>query len=425
MNGKHGQETPTGVTGEGPASLFNTGFVIFAALFFFTSSAMAAFFQLQPYLQSIRVNPAWIGFIIGADSLASFIIQPICAPYLHPGNARRWMVVGVLVMAASLLAYSFGKNLAMLVTIRIVQGAGFVAFLAAMMAGIVASIPSSKSGQGFGFLSLVRLLPYALVPPAVTFLIDNSISFPLVLAGFAVLISLSLLSLLRLTTSSTGRKEAAASPSGRPAPSRTSDGPAGLRGTIEGLKNRQIQALILVNLIVFVCYTTAFFYISGYGKQTGLAGTSLFFTIATAMMVVVRLLGGTLFDRFDKTRLTVWCLAVLAISFFLLPYARGAGLHCLAALFGLAWGVVMPVLNALVFDASPPRLRGVNLNLTLVAMQGGFFLGPLAGGFALAASGYTMLFTLCCPITLIAIGALLYGRSGKDSSFAVQGATAQ
>ena len=68
-----------------------------------------------------------------------------------------------------------------------------------------------------------------------------------------------------------------------------------------------------------------------------------------------------------------------------------------------------PLLNAMVFDASPPPLRGVNLNLTLVAMQGGFFLGPLAGGLVLAACGYTVLFMLCCPLTLLALGVLTAG----------------
>ena len=153
---------------------------------------MAAFFQLQPYLQSIHVNAVWIGFIIGADSLASFIIQPVCAPYFHQGNGRLWMTVGILVMAASLLAYTSGRSLGALVAIRIIQGAGFVCFLAAMMAAIVAYIPPSKSGQGFGILSLVRLFPYAVVPPVMTFLMGRSVTFPAILAGFALLISFSL-----------------------------------------------------------------------------------------------------------------------------------------------------------------------------------------------------------------------------------------
>jgi MFS family permease len=380
----------------GDSSLFNAGFVSLTALFFLTSSAMAAFFQLQPYLQSIHVSPVWIGFIIGADSLASFIIQPLCAPYFHQGNGRRWMAVGILVMAAALLAYTSGRSLGALVAIRIIQGAGFVCFLAAMMAVIVAYIPPSRSGQGFGFLSLVRLLPYAVVPPVMTFLMGRSVTFPGILAGFALLVSFSLVLLLFINpaVNSSGDAEM------------ENPGPVGIRGAIEGLKERWILALLAVNLLVFICYTVVFFYILGYGRYAGIPRTDLFFTIATIMMVVVRLFGSSFFDKFDKSRIAIWCLVVLSAAFLLLPYGRGWGFYCLASVFGLGWGVIMPLINAMVFDASAPHLRGVNLNLTLVAMQGGFFLGPFAGGFILAGAGYTVLFFLCGLLSFFALGCM-------------------
>ncbi len=384
-------------------SLINAGFVILTVLFFLTSSAMAVFFQLQPYLQSIRVNPAWIGFIIGADSLASFIVQPGLAPYLHPGNARAWMAAGVLTMALALLAYTMGKGVGSLVVIRVAQGAGFVCFLAAMMAAIVAYIPPLKSGQGFAVLSLVRLLPYALVPPAATFLMGRSVTFPQILIGFALLVSFSLPVLFFI------RKPHIADSGQQP----SAGGPVGIRGTLEGLRAPSIQALLVVNLLVFICYTILFFYITGYGRHSGIPRTDLFFTVVTVMMIAVRLAGSTLFDRFDKFRLSAGSLAVLAFSFLLLPHARGWPFYGLAALIGLAWGIIMPLLNAMAFDASPPRLRGVNLNLTLVAMQGGFFLGPLAGGLMLASYGYTPLFTLCSPLTIIALAVLWLGKPAK------------
>lgn len=384
---------------EGP--LFNAGFIILTVLFFLTSSAMAAFFQLHSYLQSIQVNPAWIGFIIGADSLASFVVQPICAPYLHPGNGRLWMIVGILVMAAALLAYTSGKSIGGLVIIRIIQGAGFVLFLAAMMASMVVYIPPSRSGQGFGFLALVRLFPYAVVPPAVTFFMGRSVTFPGILIGFAILISFSLLLLFFIRPGSGGVVDGEAF---------GNTGPAGIRRALEGLKDRWILALLAVNMLVFICYTIVFFYLSGYGRQAGIVRPEFFFTIATVMMVAVRLFGGTYFDKIDKTHMTIWCLAVLMTAFFFLPYGRGWGFYFLAAVFGLGWGAIMPLLNAMVFDASLPQLRGVNLNLALVAMQGGFFLGPLVGGLILASSGYTALFILCGPLSLLALAVMIFAK---------------
>ena len=59
------------------------------------------------------------------------------------------------------------------------------------------------------------------------------------------------------------------------------------------------------------------------------------------------------------------------------------GFFALGGLLGLGWGVVMPVLNALLFDRSRPKLRAFNTNLGLQMFQGGFFVGPLAGAVAL------------------------------------------
>ncbi|OPY68237.1 MAG: Major Facilitator Superfamily protein [Syntrophorhabdaceae bacterium PtaU1.Bin034] len=377
--------------GEKRERLLNPGFVSLNIVFLFGSAAMASFFHLQQYLGSIKVAPSWAGFIIGADSLAAFFLQPFLAPFLHPGNARRWMIAGLVGMAAALFSYGFSDSLSVLITIRIVQGAGFVCFVAAMTAAIVSYIPPSMSGQAFGFLSLIRLVPYALVPPAVGFVMARNVQFPGVLAGFAVLMLLSIPIVLLVGPRShlSGSDKGAATP--------------GFEGLLKSLRNGAVCALLMVNMLFYVAYTIVFFYIAGFGRHIGIERPELFFTIATALMIAVRLCASHLFDRRDKFSLAVRCLAGLSIAFLALIYARGSGFYALAVAFGLGWGVVMPLLNALVFDVSLPAFRGLNLNLTLIAMQAAFFLGPLAGGFILGVWSYAALFCLCFLLTLIAV----------------------
>jgi MFS family permease len=387
-------------------SLFNRGFVTLTILFLFVSSATAAFFYLQQYLLLLKVHPSWIGLIIGADSIASFVIQPLCAPYLHAGNSRRWMAVGIIILALALGAYILLKSTGLLFAIRITQGIGFVLFLAAMMALIVAYIPQSKSGQGFGFLSLVRLVPYAIVPPIVSFLMGHSLSFPQVLLCFGLLLVLSLSTFAFLAPSRQGGEQ----------PETHTAKSVGIGAAAAGLKDRTMVSLLAINLLVYVCYAAAFFYIAGFAKEKGIARPDLFFTIATIMMVVIRLAGSSIFDKLNKYTTSFWCLLVLAGSFALLIHAHGILFYILAAVFGLAWGILLPLLNAMVFDASLPHLRGVNLNLTLTAMQAGFFLGPLGGGLALTYSSYRALFFMCCPITILAIVAVLVGRPPKETT---------
>jgi hypothetical protein len=70
-------------------------------------------------------------------------------------------------------------------------------------------------------------------------------------------------------------------------------------------------------------------------------------------------------------------------------------------------GLGLPLLNALLFLASAPALRGINTNLALFAMDAAFFLTPWLGGAFLAAGGRVdQLLGLGAGILILALGLL-------------------
>lgn len=144
----------------------------------------------------------------------------------------------------------------------------------------------------------------------------------------------------------------------------------------------------------------------------GSSAVGLFFTLSTATLIVIRLLGGMVFDRFPKLHSLRISSAALALCLALLANADSAeGLALLAVLYGLLVGVSLPLLNAVLFMASPPALRGVNANLTLFMMDAGFFLSPWLGGAFLAVGGaVSRLFTGCAVVISLAVGLLLAVR---------------
>ena len=180
--------------------------------------------------------------------------------------------------------------------------------------------------------------------------------------------------------------------------------------------------LFALNLLFFSGYTMVFFFLKGFGVSVGIGNPGLFFTIATATMIGVRTFGSRLLDRTDKLRVTAGCMAGLPSA--TRPAACGRVRYLFhACLFrGPGLGARMPLLNALVFDISPVRLRGLNLNLSFVMMQAGFFLGPLAGGLMLAASGYRPLFYLCSVLGCVSVF-LVYvlEKARKTELFPVRG----
>jgi predicted MFS family arabinose efflux permease len=289
---------------------------------------MAVFFQLHLYLRSLGINPEWFGFVIGADAMAGLCLQPILSPYLHSGNARKWMLTGIGGFVVALLFYKTALTLPSLIVVRVIQGSGFGFFIAALMATVVDYIPPQKSGQAFGLISLSRLIPFALMPPILDALGNTNAYFARILQYGALCMILSAGFVVFLKTPTTGRAADARQ-------RRYSLDDLG-----QNLRNRRAMVMLIVTLLLYSGYTTTFFFLKGYGIRIGIGNAGFFFAIATGVMIAVRLLGGHLLDRFDKPFLTMWCMAELAICYVCLPHILHVSLfYGVAAAFGLGWGV--------------------------------------------------------------------------------------
>jgi predicted MFS family arabinose efflux permease len=382
--------------------LLSREFTVLNVIFFFAAAVTALFFQFQHYLLSLPIPPSWFGFLIGADSLAAFVLQPILAVRLNGENGRRWIMISLFGMAVSLFAYNFALDLTSLAIVRIVHGAAFVCLVSAIMAMIVLYIPPEKSGRAFGLISVVRLLPYSIVPPLVGLAGDKPVDFRhlLILGGLMMLLTSVMAFMMRPVSG---------------------EGAAGLRDArrinaqdlFANLRDRKVAILLIVQLLLYSSYTIVFFFLKEFARGRGIENPGYFFTIATAAMIGVRLMGGAFFDRFNKAVVTGISLAGLAACYLSLGNTSRPETFYLLALFtGTGWGIVMPVVIALIFDVSAPHLRSMNLNLSLLMMQGGFFVGPFAGGLLVSRGSYGPLFVFTASMSVLAAG-LVWSISGR------------
>jgi predicted MFS family arabinose efflux permease len=384
------------------SGLFSLGFLALILQFALVTAIAALFFAFSGYLAHLGVSPGTAGFIISADALAALIVQPIIAPLVHHGTARRWLLGGSLSLAAALFMTGNVTSVPLLVAARLLQGAGFICVLSALITMFVRVIPPDMSGRAFGWVSLIRLIPYAAIPPLFDLMKVTPSSFGTVLnlAALAALIPILILAL--------------------PPPSQSADPdgsrPPGLSGMLESLRSPAVFLLLLSALLLFCGYSAIFFYLKQFGAGRGIATTSLFFTISSVVMILVRLLGGWLFDRFSKVLLCIAGLLSVAVSFALLPLCTtGRMFFILAGFSGLGWGIAMPLQAAVMFDISTPQTRGMNQNLLVVMMQGGFFLGPFLGGWMISFSGFTTLFACLSAVTCTAMFMMVgVGRYAKN-----------
>jgi MFS family permease len=372
-------------------SLLTKEFVTLNIASFLAQINMAIFYQLHQYLIRIGIDQEWAGFLIGVFSLAGVLMQPILSPFVNIRNARRTLAVGVCVTIAALMLYRWATSFPTLLGVRIIHGIGFITFTTAMNAILVSYIPVRRSGQAFGLISVNMLLPMAVVPALLGWLSIGPDRFVDMLTITACLmVPTALLPSLI---------------SGKNVSVKLGDGQKKVRIWQEikqDFSDPRIPVLLFTNFLNFLAYTPVFFLFKEFAEGRGIKNPGAFFSVATAAMMAIRLVAGHLFDRLYKARMLIGTLFLVSFGYSMLVFARPATYLLFAVILGVGWSLFMPFLNALLFDCSKASARALNLNLSMVLLQLGYFVGPIIGTTILQRAGFSGVFLYCGFVTAAA-----------------------
>jgi len=387
-------------------SLWNRQFMVLMAVTFLTYANISVFFQFYDYLDTISMDPQWTGVIISTFAAVSLLIRPLASPVFNAGNARPFLAAGPAMIMVALGSYSLTQSLAGLLAVRVFHGLAFVVMGSALTALMVQYVPKGGSAQFFGYLSIIILIPNTLVPSLLPFLNRLLGGFQGVLLGFAVLTGMIFFMLPLLK------------------PVKTDPARAGTHKRLtwpeirENLTDKRVLFLLLAMLLMYCGHAVIFFFLSSFGQTRGIIHAGLFLTLATAGEILVRLIGGSFFDRMNKARLLGIILACLALAYaFLAGTASLWRFLITGAVFGLCWGIALPVFNGFMFDISRPEFQSMNTNLGMQMFQAGFFFGPFIGTAVIPPWGFGALFYLCAAFSLLGAVLLIFigGLQKNDS----------
>jgi MFS family permease len=341
---------------------------------------IAVFYNLYPYLESIGVPQPWRGPIISVSSLATIAGFLVFTPRLTVKNAPWAIYAGIVLLTSCGVGYLFLTSIPGLFLLRVVNGVAIALLTGSATTLLVAHIAPERSGQAFGVYSLAGLTPYSVVPALYDHL---GWLFPTAAHGYAFM-ALTLIPaafvnyLLQRQEGGHSRSPQNAAP------------PAGVQVMLTSMRTPQTALMLIINTVYYLNFSALFFLSKSLFAHRGLGGVGLFFTIQTALMILIRLFASRLFDEVRKTLLVVWCYALTTIGYALLFGTYGLGLEVASALvLGLGMGVGPPALNALMYEVSEPRVKAVNSNLMVMALQAGNFMGPILGGLAVGMLGYS------------------------------------
>ena len=360
-----------------PRRLVTFEFVGLCLVAFLAVCNVTVFYNLFGYLASLGVPGTLRGLVVGSAALTAMALYLFASPFVGVRRAPAAMLLGMAVLAGSGWAYLAVRAPLGLLALRVLNGVGHFLMGAGATSLLVTVIPPERSGQAFGIYSVAILLAFGLVPTVMDAIVPHlpGPAHGYALATLTILPALAIVLVVRRRLPVLSRGAA-------------HDGPLPWPEFRANLLARPVALLLLLNTSYFTNWSSLFFLFKGFALEKGVGNVGTFFAVLTGIMIAIRLLAGRLFDRVSKIRLMAASFLTIAVAHLALLASGAGAIPLVGALFGLGLGAGYPAINGLMFDYSPPRLRPLNANLMLFAVQGGSFLGPAIGGALVARRGH-------------------------------------
>jgi len=381
----------------------------FLSLCFITFAAVcnvSVFYNFHLYLQGIGLSGKEAGFIIGLYSLSAMVLYVTASQFIRLNNSVFCMLAGILLVVGCGVAYLFTQQFWALVIVRIVNGMGMFLVMASCMVMLVAIIPQQKSGLAFSLYSVALLLPYSIMPAVSEVLlplVDKPTTIYMLTACLllpAVFLVMSLRTRVRNRFLDLERTRVGI-------PCRNAER--------KNLLRRPVVAILLVNGIYFIIFSSLFYLFEGFALAKGMRNPGYFFTTQMGVMIVIRLLGGRIFDKFSKVGLVVIAFVLTGAGFVLLRVMPNqTWLLPIAVLFGLGMGLCIPPLNSLMYLNTNPQFRGYNANMMMLVLHVGSFMGSFFGSWIIDCSGYDQFLVIAAILAVAAAGFFLAVNPAKE-----------
>ncbi len=359
------------------------------------------------YVQELGVGDAgaagiWAGAMSGGFALVMGLMGPVWG-LVADRYGRRLMIQRALFGACFVIgAMALVRSPEQLFVLRLCQGA-VTGLVAAISTVVSLTVPRQRLAGALGLMQSSLFIGNSL-GPLLGGVVSDLVGFR---AAFAMTGVLFLVAgaLVTLFVAEPPREEAMG---------------AGASATVSGgvrdfLRQRAVLAvlgmMILIRFANFAPNPVLPLYIQQLAPDQGRLATlsGLVVAVTGSASLVSALLIGPLADRFGRRAVLLVCL--LAAALLGPPQAAvGAVWHLIVLRIatGLALGGMMPVVQAIFTELTPPNRRGMAFGILATAGSIGLGGGPVVGSLLAARFGVPAVFLSMTPLFVLAIWSLLH-----------------
>ncbi len=330
------------------------------------------------------------GFIASAFALAAIFARPVSGFLSDRMGRKKLIAVSIVVDCLSLLGYAFTTNFTLLILIRIIHGFFYALFGTSIAAAATSVIPESRRGEGLSWFSMSYVFANALAPALGVFLSGTFGYLAMFIFG-ACIAAASFFMVLKLKVKDT---------KGAPAFMK-------FEGVRDFISPRCLPLAVVICAFAAIWGIIATFVVM-VGDERGVAGISLFFTFNAIALFFSRPPAGRLRDRKGLSVVYYPAAVFEAVAIVLIAFSHQLWMFLVSAVCkALGSGTAWPSIQARCAELETKDRSGVAMATFLLGTDIGYTIGPIIGGAASDAYGYTTMFLLCLPI--LAIGVIVYG----------------
>ena len=349
---------------------------------------------LPIYLSKLGTSEVEIGVLIGSLGFSSLVLRPFVGRALLKSAEKHFMITGALIFALASIAYLVTSPFWPFLMVRIFQGIAMACFYTAAVTLITTISPEAHRGQSLSYFYLAFNISFALAPALGMFLI-NRFSFTLL---FLICLGLSLCSIFFSTQLEKRHVESI-------------EGVSHLGESFLSREALPSSIMAFFGNIIWGALTTFF---PLYALNQGVTNPGFFFTAFAIVLILGRVLGGKLLDRYCRETVILPCCTTYIISMVILAFSKTLPMFILVAvIWGIGNAFFWPTLLAYVLERAGSS-RGPAIGTYTAIGDLGIFLGPVIMGVVLRFTNYPVMFLCLALVGAINLNYFLFYVRKKE-----------
>ena len=335
---------------------------------------------LPIFAAALGASGAFLGLIVSVSTVTGLFLKPLFGILSDRWGRRIWLLIGAGFFAFMPFLYGFIRTPEQLLVIRLVHGLATAIYGPVTLAFIADLARNNQIAEDIGWFEMARSGGY-IAGPALAGWLLLSLDPVTVFTIIGLISCLIFLPVLQL-------------PETRPRAKRKRRRllPHILSAIRDGGRTPAVWLTGGLEAAAFIALYTLKVFLPIYALEAGLsiALVGFYFSLSEAAHVVGKPFCGRLGDRIGYLPAVSLGLLLLASALPLVSALDDGPLFLLPALLtGLAQALIFPAAKALVSQSISPEHLGAGMGLIGMLQNFGKVAGPVLGGFAIAALGYS------------------------------------